>query len=123
MLQVTNNNTFDLVDRYDGQDFTFPAGATVALGEDAARHIFGFGEADKIPYLARQGWVRNSGEIEAGMQKLNGFSFASYETPLPGKSLFPTMTIRLLSRKQSQSARSRFSTSWAQMRRQYFGMA
>lgn len=89
MLQVTNNNTFDLVDRYDGQDFTFPAGATVALGEDAARHIFGFGEADKIPYLARQGWVRNSGEIEAGMQKLNGFSFASYDTPLPGEIIVP----------------------------------
>ena len=85
MLQVTNNNTFDLSDRYDGQDFTFPAGSTVALGEDAARHIFGFGEADKTPFLARQGWVRNSGEIEAGMAKLSGFSFSSMDIPMQGE--------------------------------------
>lgn len=85
MLQVTNKNTFDLSDRYNGQDFVFPAGATVALEESAARHIFGFGEADKVPFLARQGWSRTSGDIEAGMQKLNGFSFSSMDTPMPGE--------------------------------------
>jgi len=89
MLQVTNSNNFDLIDRYDGRDYIFPAGATVALGEDAAKHIFGFGDVDKSTYLARLGWVRNSGEVEAGMQKLNGFSFSSYETPSPGEIIPP----------------------------------
>jgi hypothetical protein len=77
MLIVTNNNTFDLNDRYNGIDFSFPVGQRVAIDEVAARHIFGFGDADKTPYLVRQGWMRSTGEFESAMKALNGFSFES----------------------------------------------
>ena len=85
MLQVTNRNDFDLKDRYNGIDYTFPANTTVALDEEAAKHIFGFGDSDKVPYLVRQGWVRSSGEVETGMKMLSGFSFSSIDSPLPGE--------------------------------------
>jgi hypothetical protein len=85
MLKVTNNNTFDLNDRYNGQDFSFPAGKTVALDLDAARHIFGFGEADKIPYLTRQGWMRTSGDLDTGMRILGGFVFDSVSDVVSGE--------------------------------------
>src|SRR6266704_1753971 len=75
MLKITNNNTFDLTDRYDGQDYTFPAGKTVRCPMVLAQHFFGIGEPKKMPYLARQGWSRTSQDWEAGMKILNNFKF------------------------------------------------
>jgi hypothetical protein len=81
MLKITNGNAFDLTDRFDGTDYSFPAGGTAFITDDAARHIFGFGAPDKAPYLTRLGWMRTSGDYEEGMKRLNGFSFASADTP------------------------------------------
>jgi hypothetical protein len=85
MLRVQNNTGNDLTDRYNGTDYTFPAGASVALDENAAQHIFGFGDADKVPYLVRQGWMRTTGEYESAMRILSGFAFSAYEIPIPGE--------------------------------------
>ena len=79
MLKVTNNNDFDLVDRYDGQDYLFPAGKTVMCEDAAARHIFGVGDAEKRPYLTRQGWMKASDKFEEAMAKLNNFAFEYIE--------------------------------------------
>ena len=75
MFKVTNNNSFDLNDRYNGVDYCIPAGKSIALGDEETRHFFGIGESDKLPYLTRQGWMRNSLEREAAMEKLNNFVF------------------------------------------------
>lgn len=82
MLKITNNNGFDLQDRYDGQDYFFPKGKTVACEDAAARHIFGVGEQDKKPYLTRLGWLQSTGEFDEAMQKLNNFSFEYVEMKL-----------------------------------------
>ena len=79
MLKITNNNGFDLKDRYDGDDYIFPAGETVACPDAVARHIFGVGDEDKRPYLTRQGWLRSSDKFDEGMEKLNNFSFELVE--------------------------------------------
>jgi hypothetical protein len=79
MLKVTNNNDFDLADRYDGQDYFFPAGKTVMCEDAAARHIFGVGDAEKRPYLTRQGWMKASDKLEEAMAKLNNFTFELIE--------------------------------------------
>ena len=75
MLTVRNGNNFDLVGRYDGQDYHFPVGKITAIPDDAARHIFGVGLADKQDVLVRHGWMQHSGQHGDAMKKLNGFSF------------------------------------------------
>jgi hypothetical protein len=75
MLKITNKNDFDLIDRYDGKDYIFPAGETVLCPDSVARHVFGVGDDDKKPYLTRQGWLRLSDKFDEGMKKLNNFVF------------------------------------------------
>lgn len=75
MLKITNNNTFSLTDRYDGQDYTFPPGKTVRCPMVVAQHFFGIGDPNKLPYLARQGWSRTSQDKAIGMEILDNFSF------------------------------------------------
>ena len=75
MFKVTNNNDFDLLDRYDGQDYFFPKGKTVMCPDDAARHFFGVGDPNKLPYLTRQGWLRASDKLDDAMVKLDNFAF------------------------------------------------
>ena len=79
MLRVTNKNDFDLIDRYDGQDYAFPANKTVRCPEAVAMHVFGLGDPDKKPYLTRQGWLRTSDGVDAAMAILNKFSFEVIE--------------------------------------------
>jgi hypothetical protein len=79
MLKITNNNGFDLKDRYDGTDYFFPKGKTVMCEDAAARHIFGVGDQDKKPYLTRQGWMRTSEDLAEATAILNNFTFEYVE--------------------------------------------
>jgi hypothetical protein len=79
MLLIRNTNDFVHRDRYDGKDFVFPIGEAVQVPEEAAHHFFGYGEDDKLPFLTRAGWVRNSEEFERGQKILNGFVFMDAE--------------------------------------------
>lgn len=81
MLRVTNNSDRDLTDMFDGNTYNFPRGASVLISENAAKHIFGFGEGDKTPYLARQGWMRQSIQYEDAMKTLSGFVFSDGDVP------------------------------------------
>ena len=85
MLKVTNKGTVALHDRYNGQDFGFAPGASVIIGEDAARHIFGVGEGDKIPTLVRLGWMSTNCDYEEAMRRLSDFVFSSADAPDPGE--------------------------------------
>ena len=53
---VTNKNTFDHTDRYNGKDYIFPKGESVPIPMEAARHMFGFNSPDKTDVLLRLGW-------------------------------------------------------------------
>lgn len=85
MIKVTNKNPFDFTDRYNGIDYKIPAGKTVALSEQAAGHFFGLGDSDKTPYLVRQGWMNNSGQLSEAMGKLNNFAFDLVDDLIPGE--------------------------------------
>ncbi len=76
---VTNNSSTALSDRFNGVDITFPPGKRVLIDEDAAKHIFGFGVEDKTMHFARLGWLRSAGEMQAAMDRLAEFSFASFD--------------------------------------------
>ena len=73
---VCNNGALPFSDSFDGTTFHFEPGKPVELPEIAAKHIFGYGDDDKEPYLIRLGWMKMSNQFEAAMQKLGEFSFS-----------------------------------------------
>jgi hypothetical protein len=91
MLFVTNRNEFHHTDRYDGKDYQFPPGQKVMLSAEAARHMFGLGEADKTNVMHRKGWAfkydpdtKTFIEDRDAVQKLKNFQFTRavlVETP------------------------------------------
>ena len=70
-----------LIAKYDGQNYEFKPGIVTAISEEAAAHIFGYGEADKKRALHRLGWVNWGGQLDAGMEKLGSFVFLEPEAP------------------------------------------
>ncbi len=76
---IVINKTGKLIrDRFNGTDFEFLPNEKVNISPDAARHIFGYGisdqkEIDRI--LMRQGWMKNSDEIEPARARLARICF------------------------------------------------
>lgn len=81
MIFVTNHNTFDHFDNYDGEEYHFPPGETVEVPDDAATHMLGYGRKDKTENLVRLGWANKldaqKGWVkdEASVKKLANFTF------------------------------------------------
>jgi hypothetical protein len=73
---VTNCSDTDLADRYSGVDYSFKKGVEVSISVDAATHIFGYGDTDKLPYAVRLGFVRHSSEVEIGLDRLAMFKIS-----------------------------------------------
>lgn len=76
MIGVTNNGKETLGARYDGQDFEFKPGVPVALSDEAATHIFGYGLDDKSRALIRLGWLVNSTALNDALKRLDDFVFS-----------------------------------------------
>ena len=88
MIYVTNHTQEPLKDGFGGVFYDFLPGTTVEVPEDVAKHIFGYNDPDKAPYLARLGWVRNTGEMQAGLERLAKWELST-EAPKKNQSLSP----------------------------------
>lgn len=66
-----------IVGRFDGKDYVFEKGVTVALSDEAATHIFGYGMDDKSRALIRLGWLANSTGLETAMARMDNVQFLS----------------------------------------------
>ena len=82
MLFCVNTNNFFHEDSFDGHRYAFPPGEKVMVPMDAARHMFGVGEADKTPVMHRNGWAfrynpetKSFDEDKDAVQKLKNFHF------------------------------------------------
>lgn len=75
MIGVKNNLEETVESRYDGQDYQFKPGVTVALADEAATHIFGYGLDDKSRALIRLGWLANSTAMKDALEKLDNIQF------------------------------------------------
>lgn len=75
-VYVRNNSQDSLSDGFDGVKYDFIPGKEIELPEEAAKHIFGYGDDNKEPYLVRLGWMKMSNEFKSGMDKLSKFSFS-----------------------------------------------
>lgn len=89
MIGVTNIGKETVVARYDGQDFEFKPDVAVALSDEAATHIFGYGLDDKTRALIRLGWLANSTALSEALKRLDDFVFSEakvvFDEPLPIK--------------------------------------
>lgn len=79
---VTNHNDFHHEDNFDGTHYDFPPKERVAVGVDAATHMFGFNMPDKSGVLTRLGWAwkydpekRKVVEDPDGVKRLSRFVF------------------------------------------------
>lgn len=79
MIGVKNNSKEKFVGRYNGEDFVFEPGVSVAISPEAAAHIFGFGLEDKQPVLQRLGWMRTRDGMPDALAKLAQFQFLAVE--------------------------------------------
>lgn len=85
---VTNNSDLTLIDGWNGVEYTFKPNSTVEVPELVAKHVFGYGDKDKEPYLARLGWIKSKNDIEEGIKKLSEWEFST-EAPKKDRSLSP----------------------------------
>jgi len=81
-MWITNNSDKKLIDGYDGEKYEFLPGKSIEVPDIVARHVFGFGDDNKLPYLARLGWLTTEADFEKGLERLYKFSF-SMEEPKP----------------------------------------
>ena len=73
---VRNNGSNPLVDGFNGVTYNFACGEEVEIPEVAAKHIFGYGDDNKEPYLVRLGWMKMSTDYRMAMERLATFSFS-----------------------------------------------
>jgi len=86
VVYVTNTGDTKLKDGFGGVFYDFPKDETVEIPLDAAKHIFGYMNPNKEPYLSRLGWIRSFAEIEKGFEKLSEFKI-SEQPPERNRSL------------------------------------
>ena len=85
---VTNNSDQDLKDGFGGVFYHFKKGSTTEIPEEVARHIFGYGDDDKQPYLARLGWAKTANDLDDGLARLSKWDLST-EPPKKNQSLSP----------------------------------
>jgi hypothetical protein len=73
---VRNNGSETFSDGLDGTVYHFEPGKEVEIPEIAAKHIFGYGDDNKEPYLVRLGWMKMSNQFNLAMERLAQFSFS-----------------------------------------------
>jgi hypothetical protein len=85
---VTNYSDKVLKDGYAGKFYTFGKGETVEVPIEVAKHVFGYGDANKEPYLARLGWIRTANDLDEGLERMSKWKFAD-QPPKKNDSLSP----------------------------------
>ncbi len=81
-LWVVNRGHEVFRDRFDGEDYIFEPGEPLEIPAAAAKLIFGWGEENKGRCLQRLGWARTNLDLEAGLKRLNQFTFHTERPPL-----------------------------------------
>jgi hypothetical protein len=89
-IYVTNNSDISLVDGWDGVQYTFKPGSTVEIPLSIAKHIFGYGDEHKEPYLARLGWIKSKNDLQDGLSILAKWDLST-EAPKKDRVLSPVV--------------------------------
>jgi hypothetical protein len=85
MFAITNSNEFDFEAAYNGKVYMFPKGKAVAVGVEAATHIFAVGLDNKNDIFLRHGWfgqgTQDKGRAEGILKR---FKFESVDSVQDG---------------------------------------
>jgi hypothetical protein len=100
-MWVTNNSDKNLEDGYDGIRYTFPHGESIEIPMVVARHVFGFGDDNKSPYLIRLGWIQKSDDYQNALKRLQQFSFSPEKPTI--HSLSPVVDTKTLALPKKRS--------------------
>lgn len=71
-VTVTNTSDKELVDYFDGKEFSFPTKKSITIPSNVARHILGYG-GDKRDAVVRLGWTETSKDMPAALARLAKF--------------------------------------------------
>lgn len=74
-VRVVNTGKAKVVGRFSGQDYEFLPNKPNDIDVMAARHIFGFGEENKVSALNRLGWLTSSDGLEKALARLQAIVF------------------------------------------------
>jgi hypothetical protein len=72
---VANHGDEPFRDRYNGEDFTIPAGGVEEMLVETAELCLGFGEEDKTRVIRRLGLAFTLDDMPKALERLNSFSF------------------------------------------------
>lgn len=89
-MYVTNKTDKELVVDYGCVEVRFPVNTPIEITDHAARHIFGYGEKDKLPFMTSLGIVRTMNDIPEGLKTLEKFEITD-DLPKKNHSLSPVV--------------------------------
>lgn len=89
-VYVTNRRDEEFEDGYAGVRYTFEPGKPTMIPIEAARHIFGYEDDNKEPYLVRLGWIKTRNDLKEGIKLLKLFEIKK-EGPRDHDSLSPVV--------------------------------
>ena len=89
-LFVTNTWEKPIHFDYAFKPYAFTIGETVEVEVEVARHLFGYMEMDKEPFLARLGLIRTKAEVPEGLAILSKI-LISEQAPKKNHSLSPVV--------------------------------
>ena len=107
---VTNRTEEELIVEFNFKNYEFKPNKPVQISLAAARHIFGYTEQNKEPYLARLGWVRLHSELKQALAKLDQFEIST-ELPQKDRSLPSAVGVVPLHVKKRAGARTQAKAS------------
>ena len=74
-VTVTNAGEKEFTGRFDGEKYVFPVRQKVTIPDNAARHIFGYGLADKTHIVVALGWSQRYTDLPQALRRLALFKF------------------------------------------------
>lgn len=77
IIYVTNHTEHALTDGFAGKVYHFEVEKTVEIPEEVARHVFGYGDDNKQPYLARLGWAVTTNDLPRGLERLSNWELST----------------------------------------------
>lgn len=89
-LYVTNRWEREISFPYAFKTYTFPVNVTVEAPLEAVRHIFGYGQDDKEPYMAQLALIKTKNDVPDGL-KILGRIQISEQAPTKEHSLSPVL--------------------------------
>jgi len=90
IVSVTNKWVKPVEASFEYVLYRFPINEAVEIPVEAARHIFGYEQENKVPYLTRLAFIQTMNDIPEGIKILDKFRITE-ATPKPDHFISPVV--------------------------------